>query len=268
MARLFLDSDNRFSRRRYFHCVTCWCALPFLPLLSCGSGRRHVDLGLSRVSWKASSADVYFVDTRTSRIAIYGRNSNGNRIRNFENLRDYADLQGNKLAFATNGGMFHAGYDPVGLLVQDGIERSPINLTKGEGNFFLKPNGVFLISGDGRAAIVPSENFSRFAQGVRAATQSGPLLVIDGRINSVFRAGSANRFVRSGVGVIDPHTVVFALSSKPVNFWDFARLFRDVLGCKNALYLDGAISKFYLPSKKEFAGGGEFGVLIGVTEIP
>ena len=50
---------------------------------------------------------------------------------------------------------------------------------------------------------------------------------------------------RNGVGVVDGNQVVFAISEGAVRFYDFARLFRDGLGCKNALFLDGTISSLY-----------------------
>lgn len=234
-------------------------------LFSCGMAKRRLPSGLSHLTRNATSADAYVVNTKTSRISVYAADPSGNRLANFANLQRYFDNTGRKLSFATNGGMFHPDYKPVGLLIEDGVERSPLNLLSGEGNFFLKPNGVFLVADEGAAAVVRSEDYSRSRRKVRVATQSGPLLVINGKINSAFKEGSANRYVRSGVGVIDSHTVVFAISNQPVNFWDFAHLFRDVLGCKNALYLDGAISKFYLSGAKS-AEGQEFGVLIGVTE--
>lgn len=264
MPRIVLISRSKLLARSTL--ITGLCALVFA--VACSGARKHVNLGSSRVSWNDSSADVYVVDTRTSRIDIVGRNASGTKIGSFESLRDHFYLAGIKLAFATNGGMFHADYGPVGLLVQNGVEQSPINLEAGEGNFFLKPNGAFLIYRDGKAAIVRSEKYLQLRRCVRAATQSGPLLLIDGQVNPAFNAGSTNRLIRSGVGVIDPHTVVFAVSSRPVNFWDFSLLFRDALKCKNALYLDGVISKFYVPGKTESARGEEFGVLIGVTKIP
>jgi uncharacterized protein YigE (DUF2233 family) len=33
--------------------------------------------------------------------------------------------------------------------------------------------------------------------------------------------------------------VVFAISEKAVNFYDFAMMFKQEFGCQNALYLDG-----------------------------
>lgn len=232
----------------------------------CCRGKRHVDLGHSHASWKNASAEIYVIDTRMSRIEMYGHNSSSERVTNFETLREYLDRAGTKLVFATNGGMFQSDYAPVGLLVQDGVERSPINLRDGDGNFFLKPNGVFVMFDDGKPVIVRSDKYLHIGNAVRSATQSGPMLVIDGKINSAFKEGSTNRLIRSGVGVKDSHTVVFAISDRPVNFWDFANLFRDSLGCKNALYLDGVISKFYVPGADKLGHKEEFGVLIGATE--
>jgi uncharacterized protein YigE (DUF2233 family) len=263
MPQVFQNTSSGLSGRSYPYRLIWPCVAVLL--LSCGMAKRRLDCGISHLPWNGASADAYVVNTKTSRIGVYGSDQSSKKFGSFASLQDYCDHTGRKLAFATNGGMFHADYKPVGLLVEDGIERSPLNLGSGDGNFFLKPNGVFLVSDDGTAAIVRSEKFPRSRHGVRAATQSGPLLVIDGKINPAFKEGSANRFVRSGVGVIDSHTVIFAISNEPVNFWDFAHLFRDVLRCKNALYLDGAISKFYLPGTK-FAEGEAFGVLIGVTE--
>jgi uncharacterized protein YigE (DUF2233 family) len=260
VGRAAVNSMSFFGRNGFRVLALCALVLQF----ACSSGIKPAP-GFSRISWEGGSASVYTVDTTASRIGIYGRNAS--RLGRFVNLRDYVDHAGGKLSFATNGGMFHADYQPVGLLVQDGVEKSPVNLAEGEGNFFLKPNGVFLVSSEGEAAIVTSERYAR-SQGVRAATQSGPLLVIDGKINAAFKKGSFNRTVRSGVGVIDPHTVVFVISDQPVSFWEFSRLFRDDLRCKDALYLDGVISQFYDPAGKSSGNGSEFGVLIGVTELP
>lgn len=256
------------SRSRLLGPARCIAGLSaFLLLCACCSVTRDFEPGFSRVSWSDSSVDIYVVDTRVSRISIYGRSSRDAQLGSFERLQQYLHAAGDKLDFATNGGMFHVNYDPVGLLVQDGVEQSPLNLSQGDGNFFLKPNGVFLITPDGKAAIVPSERYPRLRVGVSAATQSGPLLIVRGKINALFRAGSPNRLIRSGVGLIDPYTVVFAISNQPMNFWDFARLFRDEVKCKDALFLDGVISQFYLPNAQPLKAGKEFGVLIGVTKI-
>lgn len=97
------------------------------------------------------------------------------------------------------------------------------------------------------------------------ATQSGPMLVIDGKIHPAFKEGSTNLNVRNGVGILPDGTIIFALSKTEINFYDFAKYFQD-LGCKNALYLDGFVSRMYLPEKKWIQTDGSFGVMIGVTK--
>ena len=79
----------------------------------------------------------------------------------------------------------------------------------------------------------------------RVATQSGPMLVIDGEVNAGFLESSDSRKWRSGVCAQTPQRVAFAVSESPVTFHTFARVFRDQLGCRDALYLDGTLSQIY-----------------------
>ena len=54
------------------------------------------------------------------------------------------------------------------------------------------------------------------------------------------------------------------MSKMEINLYDFTKYFQS-LGCKNALYLDGFVSRTYLPEKKWTNTDGDFAVLIGVT---
>lgn len=154
------------------------------------------------------------------------------------------------IAVATNAGIFTPEFAPGGLLVSDGVTVRDLNLADGGGNFHLKPNAVFEIRDDGTAAVVDSTAY--VGDGVEFATQSGPALVLDGQIHPEFREGSTNLAFRSGVGVSpDGRTVYLALSWTLTNFHDFATLFRDELGCDDALYLDGQVSRLWV------AGDGE-----------
>jgi uncharacterized protein YigE (DUF2233 family) len=54
------------------------------------------------------------------------------------------------------------------------------------------------------------------------------------------------------------------MSKEEINFYDFAAYFQH-MGCKNALYLDGLVSRTYLPDQKWVQTDGNFGVIIGVT---
>ena len=129
----------------------------------------------------------------------------------------------------------------------------------------MKPNGVFLISNQG-ASIVESSKFRATNASVKVATQSGPMLIQRGQIHPAFREGSANKYIRSGVGILSNQEIVFAISNEPVNFYDFAKLFQEHFGCHDALYLDGAISEMYLPALERFDLGGNFGPMIAITE--
>jgi len=44
------------------------------------------------------------------------------------------------------------------------------------------------------------------------------MLVIDGKTHPAFKQGSANLFVRNGVGILPGNKVVFAMSKQPINF--------------------------------------------------
>lgn len=156
-----------------------------------------------------------------------------------------ASAEGAGLLMAMNGGMYRDDRAPVGLYVEDGRQLQPLNQRDGRGNFHMKPNGVFFVTATG-AGVLPTPAYARAKPKALFATQSGPMLVIDGRINPKFRPDSDSLKMRNGVGVRGD-TVVFAISDEPVRFHDFARLFRDGLGVSSALYLDGTVSSIYAP---------------------
>ncbi len=160
-------------------------------------------------------------------------------------IADQAD-KGRAVSFAMNGGMYHRDRSPVGLYVENRETLKKAVNGPGPGNFHMRPNGVFWIDGD-RAGVSESRAFTSSGRRVAFATQSGPMLVIDNALHPRFIKGSDFRKVRNGVGVRDPHTVVLAISTRRVNFHDFATFFRDRLGCANALFLDGTISSIHAP---------------------
>ncbi len=163
-----------------------------------------------------------------------------------------------------NAGMYDDEGRPIGLYVEAGRNRHPVNLRAGPGNFHLKPNGVFAVAPDGSVAIARSEEVSRLPFRPRWATQSGPMLVIDGRLHPRFQANGASLNIRNGVGVADARTAWFAISEEPVSFGRFARLFRDGLGCPNALYLDGTVSSLWDPGAGRRDDGYEIGPMVAV----
>ena len=164
-----------------------------------------------------------------------------------------------------NAGMFHPDFALVGLFVAEGRESSPLNTASGEGNFFLKPNGVFALTPQG-PVIMETGTWARQAPPATLATQSGPMLVTAGRIHPGFNPASANRQYRNGVGVTGPDAVIFAISEEPVTFYEFAVLFRDTLKGPDALFLDGAVSSLCAPALARNDRRAELGPILAVTE--
>ena len=121
----------------------------------------------------------------------------------------------------------------------------------------------FYTTADSNAVICKTENFVHNSN-IKYATQSGPILVFGGQIHSAFKKGSTNLNIRNGVGILPNGLVIFAMSKKEINFYDFADYFKK-LGCNNALYLDGLVSRTFLPEKNWLQTDGNFGVIIGVT---
>jgi uncharacterized protein YigE (DUF2233 family) len=146
--------------------------------------------------------------------------------------------------------------------VQDGARGHRLNLANGPGNFHMKPNGVFWQGDDGDVHVENAEAFAAEAPHPRWATQSGPMLVIDGALHAQFAPDGESRYIRNGVGVRDRRTAFFVISAEPVSFGKFARFFRDALHCPNALFLDGSISSLWAPSIGREDRGHPLGPLI------
>ncbi|WP_106161462.1 phosphodiester glycosidase family protein [Hasllibacter halocynthiae] len=184
----------------------------------------------------------------------------------FDALARHLARRGERLAFATNGGMYHQDRSPVGLFLTPEGERQRLITADGPGNFGLKPNGVLCLGAD-RAMVLTTEDYAARRPECRYATQSGPMLVIDGAIHPRFIPGSDSVNVRGGVGVsADGRTVHLATSREPVNFHHFARLFRDGLGAPDALFTDGRVNRVYAPGIGRNDAGRRMGPILGLVE--
>ena len=173
---------------------------------------------------------------------------------------------GTEPIFATNGGMYHQDRRPVGLYIEDRDEAKRIVTREGPGNFGLLPNGVFCVRED-RADVIESRAFAADPPGCLHATQSGPMLVVDGALHPRFLPDSTSSKFRNGVGADpDGRRVHFAISDEPVTFHEMATLFRDVLGVRDALFLDGTISRLWAPGLNRQDAGVRMGPIIAVTE--
>lgn len=207
---------------------------------------------------------IYTANPKEQNISLYWENENGDAFKSIRNLKNYLNNKGEKLIFAMNGGMFEPNNIPKGLYIENFKILRKIDTLKGEGNFYLQPNGIFYLTKNNEAQIVETKKFKNLSE-INFATQSGPMLILDGKINSIFQKQSKNLNIRNGVGILNDGTLVFAMSKKEVNFYDFAVLFQE-LGCKNALYLDGFVSRTYLPEKNWIQEDGDFGVIIAISK--
>ncbi|MBB2963669.1 phosphodiester glycosidase family protein [Methylobacterium sp. R2-1] len=214
------------------------------------------------VEFEGQPYTICTVDLRRERVRLFWLGADGLP---YGSLSSLADRQGPRLSFAMNAGMYDKGQAPVGLYVEDGREMKGVSTANGPGNFHLKPNGVFYVKGD-RAGVLDTGRYLRAKPAPDFATQSGPMLVVEGKIHPKISADGPSQKIRNGVGVRDGGRVaLFAISERPVTFGAFARLFKDSLGCRNALFLDGSVSSLYAPGLGRSDLSRPLGPLVGAV---
>lgn len=207
------------------------------------------------------------VDLASEQLRLFLADEAGQTYGYFGNVNAALQEQGMKLGFATNAGMYHDDRRPVGHYLENGTEVQGVIPNAGPGNFGLLPNGVLCLR-EGRADVIETLAFVKSGTACQSATQSGPMLVIDGALHPRFLVDSTSTFIRNGVGTsTDGQRAVFAISDAPVTFHAFGTLFRDHLGLRNALYLDGNISRLRAPALgRSGTGFTRLGPIIGVVE--
>ena len=186
----------------------------------------------------------------------------GAPFRSFAAFRD-ANRQAD-VAFAMNGGMFDDEGLPIGYFVENSERLQTLNRAEGSGNFHLKPNGVFFGTG-GTWQVLDTEKFyATVRDRPQFGTQSGPMLVIDGRIHPEITENGPSRLLRNAVGVDEQGRAHFVISQGPISFGVIARLYRDRLKTPNALFLDGSVSSLWDPVADRMDARAPLGPLIVV----
>lgn len=238
---------------RYKH-FPAWVLIAALLILSTG-------VSLAQNNKDSTRVISHVVDLQKQDLQLYWKDDKGSILGSIGRLRQYLNGKQRTLVFAMNGGMYKEDQAPLGLFIQQGRLITKLNISSGYGNFYLKPNGVFYITTDKKAVVCRTQDF-KYDKKISFATQSGPMLVINGAIHPEFKDGSANVNIRNGVGVLPGNKLLFAMTKMPMNFYDFADFFKQQ-GCLNALYLDGFVSRTYLPEQQWTQTDGSFGVIIG-----
>lgn len=172
-------------------------------------------------------------------------NKQGTPLRNFAALTKDLGPDSRRVAFAMNAGMYDASGMPIGLYVENGVARTPLNRADGKGNFFMKPNGVFWIDKSGAHIAATDLYTSQPHQGLAWATQSGPMLVMNGKLHPQITPDGASHYVRNALGVTARGDVIFVISNTRISFGKIARMLRDQLDCPDALFLDGYVSSLW-----------------------
>ncbi len=235
-------------------------ALSFL-LAACGTQPGAARADPSYCSQRVFEGSRFTVcDPKGGELRLIAAQRNAPAIRSFRELMRHVETS--RVAFAMNAGMFDENGRPIGLAVSDSREVHPLNArAKGPGNFYMMPNGVFMVLRNGRSAIVRS-NFVPKSARPRLATQSGPMLVIGGKLHPAFERDGTSRYIRNGVGVTAGGKPLFVISQDPVSFGKMARFFRDVLKTPNALFFDGAVSSLWDPANGRMDGHSPLGPII------
>jgi uncharacterized protein YigE (DUF2233 family) len=239
--------------------MRCWPVLLATILVSCGEPHPKVEQPVSACSSRYFEESAFTV----CRPLEGSKTEIRSGLRSFEQLQAGLGNRADQVSFAMNAGMFDEEGAPIGLLIEEGRQVHSVNRNKGAGNFHLMPNGVFLVRQDGRSEVVRTEDF-KAADDIAFASQSGPMLVIDGKLHPKFDRDGSSRYVRNGVGIGPEGEAVFVVSEEPVSFGKFGRFFRDALKAENALYFDGSVSSLWDPLNGRMDSFAELGPMVVV----
>jgi uncharacterized protein YigE (DUF2233 family) len=198
-------------------------------------------------------------------LRLFHSDAEGRLLGSFSRINAMLEQNNQRLGFAMNAGMYHADRSPVGLFIENGKERAPLADGGTYGNFGLKPNGVFCF-GKQAMAVIETNVFRLAKIDCEYATQSGPMLVINGALHPRFLVDATSRYIRNGVGVsADGTRAWFVISDNPVTFHEFGSLFRDHLKTPNALYFDGKVSRLFAPDLGRSDSCFPLGVIVGTV---
>ncbi len=245
---------------RFSHLIAALCLVLLGPALwACAPARPPA---CRATVFEGTRFTVCTLDTSRDAVRMLANDRKGVALRSFNSAKIVLGSRTRAVRFAMNGGMFDPEGEPIGLYVENGATLKPANTNPGPGNFHLMPNGVFSVDADGVVHVETTGTFLARGATPKWATQSGPMLVIEGSLHPAFQDDGPSRLIRNGVGARGARIAVFVISDDPVSFGKFARLFRDDLGCANALFLDGTVSSLWSPDLGRKDTGAPLGPMV------
>jgi uncharacterized protein YigE (DUF2233 family) len=172
--------------------------------------------------FRDSVISVCKVDVEIDVVRMFWRDENKKLIGQFTRLNEWLHEKGERLVCATNGGIYDQDFRPRGLYIETGATLRRLNKQKDAyGNFYLQPNGVFLIRAHD-ARIVDTDRFDAGRDkdwaDARYATQSGPLLLQGGVVNPILSPESENRLARNAVCTINRPSLCWRFPVLPSAF--------------------------------------------------
>lgn len=218
------------------------------------------------VEFEGVSLTHCIADPKLHRVSVDLGPADGKPYRSLANLAAGRASDAAPIAFAMNGGMYDKEGKPIGYYVEGGKRLKELSRSDGPGNFHMKPNGVFFGTGDSWQVRTSDDFYSNVGDRPDFGTQSGPMLVIKGKLHPEITEDGPSKATRNGVGVDELGRAHFVISNAPVSFGILARYFRDEAKTPNALFLDGNVSALWDPASERLDMGASLGPLIVVEK--
>lgn len=219
-------------------------------------------------SFQGVSYGVFRANPRD--VSLHWQDEHGQAYQGLYTLKRALEKENQHIFMLMNAGIYSKNHTPAGLWIEKKQLLSPLNRRHGKGNFHILPNGVFFIARQ-HAKILTTAAYQKGAYQPVFAVQSGPMLLIDGKINRRFVKNLSSPYKRNAVCTKKDGTLYFIMTesyqsgSEWPSFYRLAEALKSI-GCYQALYLDGAISAWYIPRVSNIFHWKPFVGMIAVTQ--
>ena len=198
-------------------------------------------------------------------VQLHWKDAEGNDYQSLTRLKNALEDSYN-VKMIMNAGIYSMNNVPAGLWIEQGKELNALNTKSGKGNFHVQPNGVFAIAGN-KPYILTTAAYQKSKLKPDFALQSGPMLIIHGKMNSQFRASLESYHKRNAVCLTKQNELLFLMTIKgEPNLYTLSQGLLKI-GCHDALYLDGTISNWYISGQFNTLHWKRFVGMISVLDV-